>query len=380
MHSFLRKVNTRTTRALLASLLALGAYTLLVKELSSLPLESMAFAMDWKGMWQAMQGGKIRYGPSLRNPPWSLLPVLPLGFFPFVESWALLSVGTLVVMVKSVPRTSKRWLYVLGVVLLIASYPSVRHLVDGNVEGIVLAGLLLVLFGYRAHHPIAFACGLLLASAKPQETWLVLPIAVGMTLRHWPKRAVVHYSAVVALVTLPLLAIYNDEWLHVVVSIEQRGSLMDSSLTATTTRLALPGAIIAVLWGGLLALTLYLSYTLRDSEFSSLQAGFLVAAALLLAPYAAGNSLLIVVALGMIPLFLESPKLGLLLLGGTDAQYLFSASFRYHMSATYITALLLLSWGVLGVYLRRHPPAPVPQAQEELGALPPNPRKGRSAP
>ncbi len=367
MLHFLPKPYAKIARLLLAVLFLALAYFLISAELASLPLENAAFAMDWKGIWQALQGGKIHYGPSLRNPPWSLLPILPLGFLPLVESWALLSLGTLWVMMLSVPRSSKRVLYVLSVVLLISSYPSVRHLVDGNFEGLVLAGLLLLLYGYRERNPTAFAFGLLLASAKPQETWLVLPIIVGATLLHWPKRTIGHYSALVALVALPSLAVYNDEWVQSVVSIEQRGSFMDSSLIATATRLAVPAGMIAVLWGGLLAVTLYVTYTLRNDEFSSLHAAFWVAAALLLAPYAAGNSLLIVVALGMIPLFLETPWLGFLLLVGTDAQYVFSASFRYSTSATYITALLLLSWATLGVYLQYRQPPPL-VAHEQHGA------------
>ena len=357
---FSTKSHVHPGRAGGAILLFALAYLLLAWGLARLPLEETAFAIDWKGIWQSIQGGKIHYGPSLHNPPWSLLPILPLGFLPLVESWALLSLGTLLVMVESVPRVPNRLLYMLGVLLLISSYPAVRHLVDGNLEGVVLAGLLLLLFGYRAHHPAALAWGLLLASAKPQETWLVLPAVVVATLRHWPGRSVLRYSAIVALVALPLLAWYNAAWVRAVVSIEQRGSLMDSSLIATLTRLSAPDALIVCAWAGVLALTLYALYTWRDDAFSPLQAAFLVAAALMLAPYAAGNSLVTVVALGAVPLFLETPLLGLLLLAATDAQYFFSASFRYHAGASYVTAVLLLSWVTLGVYVQRRRRAQAP--------------------
>ena len=360
MRSMFPKHAQSSVRLLSAMVLLSLAYSLLAWGLSQLPLEETAFAIDWKGIWQNIQGGKIRYGPSLRNPPWSLLPILPLGFLPLVESWALLSLGTFLVMIKSVPRVSNRLLYMLGVLLLISSNPAVRHMVDGNVEGVVLAGLLLLLFGYRAHHPTALAWGILLASAKPQETWLVLPVVVVATLRHWPGRSIVRYSAIVALVALPPLAWYNVAWVHAVVSIEQRGSLMDSSLIATLTRLSAPSVLIVGVWGSVFALTLYALYTWGDDEFSPLQAAFLVAAGLMLAPYAAGNSLVTVVALGAVPLFLEAPWLGLLLLAATDAQYFFSPSFRYHTGASYVTAVLLLSWATLGVYVTRHQRAQEP--------------------
>jgi DNA-binding transcriptional LysR family regulator len=69
----------------------------------------------------------------------------------------------------------------------------------------------------------------------------------------------------------------------------------------------------------------------------------LIAASLLISPYAAGNSVLAVLAVGIIPLFQSRPRLEGLLIALIDLAFLPPRDWQ----AYYATAILLLAWAVL---------------------------------
>lgn len=131
-----------------------------------LPVEDTTLAMDWKGLWADIRSG-IHYG-TLRNPPWSVFFLYPLTRLPMQVSWGVAMYLTLVVLIVSVPLARPRWRYWLSVLLLTSSIPSLRHMADGNLEGVMIAGLLLLLYGYHRASVPALAAGLLLGTAKPQ--------------------------------------------------------------------------------------------------------------------------------------------------------------------------------------------------------------------
>lgn len=333
-------------------LIALAIFSLFVFFIL-LPIENTSLALDWKGIWLGIKGGKIQYGTGLRNPPWSLLPILPLGLLPFRISWALISILTILALILSVPQSSNRWFLLLGGLILVTSFPSLQHLADGNLEAIVIIGIMLSLYGYNSDKPIPLGIGILLCSAKPQESALfLLVIGIG-SLRRWPFRKVCSYLAIVIIVIAPSMLIAGEEWLQAFRGIEQRGSIMDVSLVASMNRLNIPAWTILISWLVLLLVTLRLAFIKGDS-FSRIKAGFLISASLLLSPYAAGNSLLTVLAIGTLPLLMKHPLAGILLFATTDVQYFIPASIRFPWGATYVTSMLLLNWFVLGIVLYRN--------------------------
>ncbi len=72
----------------------------------------------------------------------------------------------------------------------------------------------------------------------------------------------------------------------------------------------------------------------------------LIAASLLLAPYAAGDSVLTVLAIGIIPLFQARPRTGLILIAFVDLQYVLPRDFLFQYSAFYWTAMLITCLGI----------------------------------
>ncbi len=301
-----------------------------------------------------MRGGTLRYGTGVYNPPWSLLPLLGLGLLPFRASWGLITLATLGTLVASVPRTWGHKVGWLSAFLLITSYPALRHVADGNLEGLVIAGILLVLTGYRAVSPWALAAGALLATAKIQETWFLVAALAVCTIRTWPPRRWVASGLVVAVVVVPCMLWLGRDWLIALTGMPQRGSIMDSSLSATLSRLGLPLWLRVSLWAGVFVATLRVVLTGRCSV-SREKAGLLVAAGLLLSPYSAGNSFLTVLAIGIIPLAQSRPRVGAVLIGLTNLPYLALAApdVWFWWSATYWTALLVLTWVVFAWHVQR---------------------------
>jgi hypothetical protein len=337
-----------------AVILLLVASGLLVRFFEGLPIEGTSLAIDWRGLWLGIRGGTLRYGTGLRNPPWSLLPVLPLGFLSFRASWGLLTLATLGTLVASVPRTSSHKIRWLSVFLLITSYPALRHVADGNLEGLVIAGILLVEYGYHAVSPWALAAGTLLATAKIQETWFLMAALAIYTIRTWSPRRWAASSLVVAIVVVPCMLWLGRDWLIAVIDMPQRGSIMDSSLSTTLSRLGLPFWVLVSLWAGVLVATLYVVLTGHWSV-SREKAGLLISASLLLSPYSAGNSFLTVLAIGIIPLSQSRPLIGMILIALANLPYftLAAPDVWFWWSATYWTALLVLTWIVFAWQLYR---------------------------
>ncbi len=326
----------------------------------SLPIEGTTLAIDWQSIYPGIQGGRLSYAaaPGLRNPPWPLLPLLPLGLLSLRASWGLLNLLTLAVLVISVPRHRDRLRFVGGVLLLAISYPALRHAADGNLEGLVIGGTLLLLAGYSRRSPGLVAAGVLLVTVKPQVSFMLLTALAVLILRTWPARQWAQAAALVVLVAgVTLLLAGTDNVLDNMLGIEQRGSIMDSSLWAATTRAGLPAALRIGLWLAVLAVTLAVIWR-GGRSLSRIKAGHLMAASLLLAPYAAGNTILSVLAIGVIPYFQARPRIGLVLIALLNLPLLIPAAALRPVLAWYVTGLLLLIWAVLGGWVWREERAP----------------------
>lgn len=73
----------------------------------------------------------------------------------------------------------------------------------------------------------------------------------------------------------------------------------------------------------------------------------LIAGSLLIAPYAAGNSVLSVLAIGMIPLFQSNLLLGGILVALVNLPFLWSTDVLYNFQSYYWTVVVLIIWAVL---------------------------------
>jgi hypothetical protein len=342
--------------------LLLAAVGLLLYFFQQFPIEGTSLAIDWKGLWAGLRADPPLYGNAtgLRIAPWDVLLVKPLGWLPFRASWGMLTLLTLAVLVASVPRNLGKKRFWLGSVLLVTSYPAIRHIADGNVEGLMVAGLLLVVWGYQSQKPWLLAAGLLLASAKGQEMGLLAVVLGIYLLRTWPRRRLLALAAYLAAVIIPSLLWLGREWILGASAIQERGSLVDSSLWATLSRLGLPAWLILGCWLALAALIVLYACRSKPS-FSRPKAAALVAASLLLAPYAAGNSYLTVLAVGLLPVVLEGNALAVILMILVDLPYLAGRDLVFSMSANYWTAVLALTLGMLALFLwpfKRHAPGP----------------------
>lgn len=303
-------------------------------------------AIDWKHIWNGTHNLAAYYGVTeLRTPPWALIFVWPLTLLSLERSWALAAYLTLVVLSLSAPQSEGRGERLLGTLLLVAAYPALRQLIDGNLEALIIGGALLLAYSLARQKAWPFALSLLLLSAKIQETWLLLPFAIYQQWRSWPRAERLKpylYSGAIA--ALPLL-IYGGGWVEAMVSFPWPGTLIDAGLSATMQRLGLPMALYWALWMGAMGALIYLWSAGRlGAERASY--ALLITAALLLGPYAASNTALTPFALGVIPLALVRPLWGLPLAGLYYLPYLMlgDAEWRFGQESNYWTLVLGLTF------------------------------------
>lgn len=317
-----------------------------------IPIESGAMAIDWKKIWPAIEGGTVRYAAGIiMNPPWSALLVSPLGLLSMRASWGLLAFITTLVLIISVPRTPRRGWYWLSILLLVMSFPALRHMIDGNFEVLIISGALLTVAGYRQRRAWILAAGLLLIASKPQSGTLMI-VMIGLyallDLRHAETRSFwLKTGGLVAAVAVPFLLWKGAEWLDAMLSIPERSSIMDVSLMSALNRSGwLGSAVIMVIWLAFVAANLVIGWATRAS-LSREKAGMFIAASLLIAPYASGNSILTVMAVAIIPLFIARPLLGLILIAMIDCLFFWNREMLFQYQAYFQTLTLLVMWLVL---------------------------------
>jgi hypothetical protein len=253
---------------------------------------------------------------------------------------------TLLVELISVPQIPNKPLQYVAMVLLATSYLSLRHIADGNLEGFVIAGILLLLYGFTQGNFWLLLAGLLLAPIKTQETWILL-LATGYYLvTTWPRRRWLALGGLLALVAIPTLLWKGQEWFLSMSTSPFRNSIMDSSLLAALYRLGWPGWASAIVWVSIAAVTVWVMAA-TPKTLSREKAGLLITAGLILSPYSAGNSVLTVLAIGIVPLLFKRPLIGFGLFLLVDLPFFFPTSFAYNFSAFYWTAILLIVFGVL---------------------------------
>jgi hypothetical protein len=330
-----------------------AAAVLFVQGFGRLPLENAGLAIDWKQFWGATHGFQAHYANSgVYSPPW-ILPVLwPLSFLPLAWGWGLLAFATLIVLLLSVPRHEQRWRWAGGLILLASAYPALRQAVDGNLEALVIGGVLLMLWALPRENTMLLSIGVLLAAVKLQVSWLILLFLGYWLLRNWPRQALLKTGGWLALFAIPALTWRGPQWLEALRAFPYAGSLIDSSLRATLLRLGAPPFVAWIAWTILGGATVWLLVN-QPKEPGRLRIGWLASASLLLGPYAASNSVLVPLALGAIPFFQVEPRWGLALIVLYDLPYLAlgNPGLRMAWEGSFWTGALLLTWALLALRL-----------------------------
>lgn len=319
----------------------IGIGVLFARFADGLPVESTSLAIDWAGLWHDIRVG-IHYQGTLRNPPWSVLilwPVIQLGM---KQAWGLVIYATLIIEVLSVPPARRTWLTVLGILLLTTSFPSLRNMADGNLEGLVIAGVLLISTGMNRQQPVLLATGILLASAKPQSVVLLMPV-LGLTLLiTMPRRKLIQTAALVLLIVFPTLIWRGAEWWREGIQGNiHANSLVDISLRATLDRLGTGSVVTGLVIIAVIGMSGTV-YWLTKPTLSRETIGMLIAASLLVSPYSAGNSILTVIAIGIMPLFQTNPISGLMIFALVNASWWLHIQEQQAAFSNYSTLLLII--------------------------------------
>jgi hypothetical protein len=266
----------------------------------------------------------------------------PITTIPLAVSWALWSFALLAVLLAAASVGSARRQRAAAILLLCTSYPAVRQLIDGNIELLIIAGALLIVWALPRRQPLAFAAGVLLAAAKVQESWLLLIAAGGLAYVQWGFRAALKAYALAAVPVLAALLWRGADWWAALQRFPFAGTSIDASFRATSARNSLPEWLFIASWLAVLAATLLVLR--RGGVLGRAEAGALVVAGLLLAPYAASNSVLTPLALAAPSLFVRRPWLGAGLFALADLPYLLlgDVAWRFNAESNYWTLFLLV--------------------------------------
>lgn len=331
----------------------------------NLPIENTTLGLDWRTIWEAVYRGKVTYGNTgdtiggFYTPPWGVLLLWPLGFLSFRDSWAIISLLTIIALVLSVPRTQQRRLDFIAILLLVLSFPSLRNLADGNLEGLVIAGLALLIYGFNHQRPYIFAIGILLATVKFQETWLLVAAILILSLFYWPiDQKIKSYTLIGSIIVLSMVlwgrpwisSLFSDSQEAVGLSSEMgRGSLIDITLSAALGRLGAPSWFTGAAWLLLAGATLWFSWqTPCQAWLSWSPTTLLLSASMLLSPYVSGNSYLTLLALSVIPLFQENRLIGAMMIGLAYLPYFMTVDLLYYYQSYYWTGLIGALWFLAG--------------------------------
>ena len=317
-----------------------------------IPTQNNTLAMDWKTFWPSIRGGSLQYIPldGLRFPPWSLVPLLPLGFLSMQSSWGILAGVGIFIMIVSVPKIRPKFLYWISILLLVISFPSLRNIADGNMENIVIGGVLLIIYGYSSKHPYAVIIGVLLATIKIQEVTLFLAVVFLYILLTWNTRDWLKMGLYLSGVITLSLIWRGKSWFIALFGPNYQkytNSIIDISLSAALKRLGfVPPFVITFFWLAILGITLAIIWRSR-ATLSREKAGMLIAGSLLIAPYAAGNSLLTLLAIGIIPLFQANRLLGGLFIVLVNLTFFWPLDLTQNYSSYYCTGVVFFIWAIL---------------------------------
>lgn len=310
---------------------------------SQLDLENSALAFDWKMLWPTFRNGTLRWGEAMYSPPWSIIFVMPFGFLPLRESWGLMMMLTLLSLILSVPRqgSARRWY--AATLALVLSYPALREFMDGNFEAFTILGLLLMVRGYEHQKATMMALGVLLAMIKPQMTYLLLAITALYTYKTTSREFQVKLALALLVVMMPTSLWQGKPWL------ESFGDVTLSWGISLPVILGSAGVpLVFIRLAQIIVIGTSLLVAARGSTaLTRPKMGMLIASGMLAAPYSQALSMLVVLAIGIIPVMLEQHRSGIPLFVLFNLPYLSRIGTISDPPAAMTTASLAVAWLVL---------------------------------
>ena len=191
-------------------------------------------------------------GLNLYNPPWVLTLLWPSTIWCFHLSWVLAVFATLITVAVSIPNELDRSWKSIGLLLLIFSFPNLRNLVDTNLEWMVIAGALLLIWAASKRSVLGLAFALVLVSSKAHETWLLVSAVGIFVIQHWPRRDQLVSAGLPLRFIAPFAAWKGAEWPAALNKFPGNAYFLDAyhnvSLRASLSKFGFPEQLIQVVW------------------------------------------------------------------------------------------------------------------------------------
>lgn len=270
-------------------------------------LRSSPLAYDWEILWDATRNGHVRWDAGMFSPPWALVFILPLSYLSLNLSWALMTLLGAAAVALSVPRYRNWQHHLAGILLILTSYSYRRYFVDTNYEAITILAVLAVLLAYRRRWPVLFALAGMICTIKPQITYLLVLVAALYAYQATSRRFFAEASILVGLVVVASTIWAGKPWLD---TLAARPFDYGISLYVTGSKLGVPALALHAAQVLVIGLTLAVAYV-GNRKLSRPKTGMLIAASLLSAPFSNLHSALVLLAIGVVPLALERPRIGL---------------------------------------------------------------------
>lgn len=179
---------------------------------------------------------------------------------------------------------------------------------DANFEAFTILGVLLLLHGYHSQAPILAALGMLLAMIKPQLTYLLLLVAALYIVENMPRTYQFKIGIVLLLIMAPAAVWQGRPWLE---SFNENAFDWGISLAVVLKSAHVPLIVIRLTQVLVVLASLTLAWK-GNRQLTRVKVGMLIAGAALAAPYSQGHSLLVVLAIAIIPALLTTPVYALL--------------------------------------------------------------------
>lgn len=165
---------------------------------------------------QQQETGHARDYPVMAwNPPWLLVLLAPLTIIPFTVAtrvWLLFNIGAIFaasmvcLRVFAAGKPSKRWVFIAPLIAF-AFQPTLITLLMGQVNTLVLLGLVLFLFFRQTDKPFLAGMALSLTTIKPHLVYLTLPICLLECYLNDRKRVLAGFLTALALFTAVVFAL-----------------------------------------------------------------------------------------------------------------------------------------------------------------------------
>ncbi len=141
-------------------------------------------ALDWEVYYlAATEGWENRFTYAVYNPPWLIWFLFPLASLGMRLGFAVLSAFNLGAVIWSIFRLSQDHVY-LRLLLVICSFPMLYLLVLGQIDGLILLGLVLMAES-PPRHIGKISLGAIISLLKPQMALGGILIGVWKSLPRW---------------------------------------------------------------------------------------------------------------------------------------------------------------------------------------------------